>query len=285
LQDVLVFLSVYANGSVVGAARQHGTTPSHVSKSLQRLEQQLQTRLLARGGRGVKLTPAAVKLMPLLVTAADALRRARRGADLTRDVTVAAPSYLLSAFVPALVERIEGMRFRSVQLSPPTLLAAMGLRQFDVALSTGDAKLLPPSWRAETIGELDAGLFASPQLARSLGKVTPDALRKVPFVIPISFNNGQWEPVNDACPIPASERIVGHEAPAVGLALAIASRTNQLVFGPRLAARELVKQRKLVELRVPGWNVHAPLFLAVDIDRVTSRELGLIKAVAQSLLV
>jgi hypothetical protein len=232
----------------------------------------------------VKLTPAAVKVMPLLVSAADALRRARRGTDVTRDITVAAPSYLLSAFVPALVAGIDGMRFRSVQLSPPTLLAAMGLRQFDVALSTGDAKLLPPSWRAEQIGELGAGLFASPQLARSIGKVTLEGLRKVPFVIPVSFNNGQWEPVNDACPIPASERIAGHEAPAIGLGLAIASRTNQLVFGPRIAARDLVKQRQLVELRVPGWSVHAPLFLAVDIDRVTSRELALIKGVAQSLL-
>src|SRR5581483_3821761 len=170
-----------------------------------------------------------------------------------------------------------------VQLAPSTLLAAMGLRQFDVALSTGEAKL-PPSWRAEHIGQLGAGLFASPQLARSIGKPTPEALRKVPFVIPISFNNGQWEPVNDACPIPASERVVGHEAPAIGLGLSIAARTQQLVFGPRIAARDLVKQRRLVELKVPGWNVTTSMFLAVDIDRVTARELSLMKDVARGLL-
>ncbi len=282
LADVLMFLAVHANGLVTGAARAKGTTPSHVSKSLMRLEEQLQTQLLARGGRGVKLTNAAFRMMPLLVTAADALRRARRGSDVTRDITVAAPSYLLAAYVPALAADIDSMRFRSVQMAPPTILAAMGLRQFDVALSTGEPKL-PSMWRSELIGELGAGLFASPALAKTLD-ADPVLLKRIPFIAPVSFNNGQWEPVNDACPIPQSERTAGHEAPTIALALDIASRTSQLVFGPRIAARDLVERKKLVEIEVEGWNVRTPLYLAVDIDRITTRELKLLRDVATGLL-
>ena len=283
LADVMTFLSVRGHGSVTGAARAMGTTPSHVSKSLARLEGQLGTRLLARSGRGVTLTSAAFGLIPLLVTAADALLKAGRGTGQSRDVTVAAPSYLLHAFVPSLVANVSTMRFRGVQMAPPSILAQASLRQFDVALSTGDSKL-PASWRVEPIGELGSGLFASPALARKLGKVTSDSLRQQSFVTPVSFNAGKWEPMIDGCPLPIGERIAGHEAPTISLALAIAAQTHQLVFGPRIAARDAIAHRKLVEVKVPGWAVSTPIFLAVDIDRITSPELKLMRQVATGLL-
>ena len=283
LADVMTFLSVRGNGSVTGAARALGTTPSHVSKSLARLEGQLGTRLLARSGRGVTLTNAAFRLMPFLVTAADALLKAGRGVGQSRDVTVAAPSYLLQAFVPPLVANISTMRFRGVQMAPPSILAQASLRQFEVALSTGDSKL-PTSWRVEPVGQLGSGLFAAPTLAKKLGKVTSDSLRQQSFVTPVSFNAGKWEPMSDGCPLPVGERIAGHEAPTISLALAIAAQTNQLVFGPRIAAREAIVHSKLVEVKVPGWVVSTPMFLAVDVDRITSPELKLMREVAAGLL-
>ncbi|MBK7857008.1 MAG: LysR family transcriptional regulator [Archangiaceae bacterium] len=283
LNDVMVFLSVREHGSVTAAARAFSSTPSHVSKAIDRLERQLGTRLLAKSGRGVTLTPAAMRLLPLLTSAADALRRARKRVDSPRDITVASPSYLLWAFVPALAEAIDSMRFRALQLAPPGILAAMGTGQFEVALNTGEARL-PPSWVAEPLGELPAALFASPALAKQLGRPTLETLRRVPFITPVSFKGGQWEPIDDGCPLPVGERLNGHEAPAIGLALEIASTVPQLTFGPRIAARQHLKMRRLVEVPVPGWKVSSPMYLAVEMDRVTARELQLLKQVALGLL-
>lgn len=280
----MMFLSVRTHGSVTAAARALSSTPSHVSKSISRLERQLRTRLLARSGRGVTLTSDAVRLMPLLVTAADSLRRARLSTDAPRDVTVAAPSYLLNVLVPSLAALVPSMRFRGLQMAPPNIAAAMGSRQFEVALSTGEPKL-PPAWRAHALGVLSTGLFAMPALAKKLGRVTTlDALKQVPFVTPVSFNNNQWSPIDDGCPLPVGERIAGHEAPAIGLALEIAARVPHLVFGPRIAARAFLKQKRLVELHVPGWTVESQLYLAVDVDRITTRELKLMTDVAMELV-
>jgi DNA-binding transcriptional LysR family regulator len=284
LADVTTFLAVQARGSVTAAARSLGTTPSQVSKSMVRLERQIGERLLARSSRGVTLTTAAVRVMPFLTTAVDALLKVRRGANVSRDVTVGAPSYLLHAFVPALARTMGTLRFRGVQLAPGTILAQMGLRQFEVALSIGETTHLPKSWRAEQVGQVASGLFGPPALARRLGTLSLERLLEVPFITPVSFTGGQWQPVDDGCPLLVGERTAGHEAPTISLGLAIAAEVGQLVFGPRIAALEYVQQKRLVEFKVPGWNVLKPAFLAVDIDRVTIRELKQIKAVASALL-
>lgn len=272
LADVLTFLAVKERGSVTAAARSLSTTTSHVSKSLARLEGQLGLRLLARSGRGVTLTKAALQVIPELTMAAEALGRARRGTNqTTREVTVAAPSYLLQTFVPALAGSLPNMRVRGVQMGIGGILASLGSHQFEVALSTGE-RLVPRSWKAEPLGDLRAGLFCMPSLARRLGKVTVDSLKAIPFVTPVSFSYGQWEPMNDGCPLSVNERLGGHEAPTISLALAIATESPQLVFGPAVAAADLVAQKRLVEVVVPDWHVTSPLFLAVDIDRITMSE-------------
>ncbi|MBL8951343.1 MAG: LysR family transcriptional regulator [Myxococcaceae bacterium] len=282
LSDVNVFLAVRSHGSVTAAARLLDSSPSHVSKAIDRLERQLATKLLTRTGRGVTLTPAALKLAPLLTDAADALRKARKRGDEPRDVTVAAPSYLLNAYVPLLAEAMAAMRLRALQLSPPAIAASMGSGEFEVAFSPGSPRL-PPAWSSSIVGELGIGLFAQPALAKKLQKPTEEALRKQPFITPVQYKNGKWEPVDDGCPLPVGERLAGHEAPAIGLALEIAAHTPQLAFGPRIAARSFLQQKRLAEIHVPGWRVASPLYLAVDIDRITARERGTLIEIATKL--
>jgi DNA-binding transcriptional LysR family regulator len=282
--DVMMFLAVRTHGSVTAAARSMGSTPSHVSKALSRLERQLGTRLLARSGRGVTLTSSALRVLPLLSSAVDSLIKARQGANPVRDVTVAAPSYLLNAFVPALASAFPALRFRGLQLGPGAIRAQLGLNHFEVALSVGDSAAFPDSWHAEQVGALESGLFASTALAKKLGPVTVDAVGRLPFISPVTFTDGHWEPMDDDCPLPVGERIAGHEAPTISLALAIAAQTDQVVFGPRLSARDAVAAGQLVELAVPGWHVARPTFLAVDVDRVTGNELKQVRAVAKAML-
>jgi DNA-binding transcriptional LysR family regulator len=283
LSDVKAFLAVRAHGSVTGAARWLGSTPSHISKSIDRLERQLGAKLLNRSGRGIKLTRAATQLFPLLMSAAESLGRARQEAASPRDITVAAPSYLLHAYLPALALVVQDLRLRALQLSPPGILAGMGAGQFEVALSTGTART-PPTWTTEVVGEMHAGLFARPDLAKRLARATPEELRRVPFIVPVTFRNDQWEAIDEGCPIPVTDRVAGHEAPSIGLALEIATAVPQLAFGPRLAARHHVKDGRLVEVPVKNWNVTMSLWLAVDANLTSARDFKHMKAAAHSLL-
>jgi hypothetical protein len=90
--------------------------------------------------------------------------------------------------------------------------------------------------------------------------------------------------VDDDCPLPSSERRLGHEAQTIGLALELAARTDQLVFGPVIAAKRHIDGGTLVEVPVEGWNVRETLFVACNSDRVLSRVQGaILKAIRAQL--
>src|SRR6185436_9373872 len=255
LADLMTFLAVRRQGTVTAAARELSVTPSQVSKAISRLEKALRWRLLARGSRGVTLTPSAIRATPLFEAALESLRRARRGADAPLELTVAAPSYLLSAMLPRMAQQLAPIRCRALQLSQAAVSASMSLDQFEVGLLTARVPL-PGNWRGDEIGPMHSALYTTPATARSLKKpVTTAQLLPLPFVTPVSFSAGQWTPVQDGCPLPPNERLAGHEAQTISLALELAAETGQLIFGPALAAKEFVLSKRLVEVPVQGWSV------------------------------
>jgi hypothetical protein len=142
---------------------------------------------------------------------------------------------------------------------------------FQVALTIG-AEKLPSAWVSTRAGNVRRALFGSPELGKKLGH-TPSTtkLAGIPFVLPVYNSSGQFLPGDDGCPIPREERIIGHEAATIGVALELAAATNQLVFGPVLAARTLVLAGRLVEVRVPGWRLVDNLYFHANADRVLAR--------------
>lgn len=271
LADLMTFLAVRRQGTVTAAARELSVTPSQVSKAISRLERALRWRLLARGSRGVTLTPSAIRATPLFEAALESLRRARRGIDAPLEMTVAAPSYLLSAMLPRMAQALAPVRCRALQLSQAALSASLSLDQFEVGLLTA-AVPMPGNWHADRVGRMHSSLYAAPAVARALKRpVTVQQLLPMPFVTPVSFSAGQWTPVQDGCPLGPSERKAGHEAQTIALALELAAETGQIIFGPALAAKPFVQLKRLVEVPVQGWDVSFDLILAVDADRVTQR--------------
>lgn len=284
LADLMTFLAVRRQGTVTAAARELSVTPSQVSKAISRLERALRWRLLARGSRGVTLTPSAIRATPLFEAALESLRRARRGIDAPLEVTVAAPSYLLSAMLPRMAQALSPVRCRALQLSQGALSASLSLDQFEVGLLTAPVPM-PNNWHADTIGTMHSRLFTTPASARALRKpVSVAQVLPLPFVTPVSFNAGQWTPVQDGCPLAPNERKAGHEAQTIALALELAAETGQLVFGPVLAAKPFLERRRLVEVPVQGWDVAFDLILAVDADRVTQRAHQTLREVAREVV-
>lgn len=73
LNDIAIFVQVVRNGSFAETARQLGVPPNTLSRRLQRLEDQLGTRLLHRSTRKLKLTSAGQAFHERCVSAVDGL--------------------------------------------------------------------------------------------------------------------------------------------------------------------------------------------------------------------
>ncbi len=285
--DLLTFLAVRRTGSITGAARELRVTPSQVSKAISRLEALLKVRLLSRSSRGVALSEAGWRVTPHVEAAVARLRLvSRAGVQSPPEMTIAAPSYLLQPFLPTIALCQPDVRVRGLELPPGLLRAYAAENFFDMALVPADIERLPSTWVSVRIGDLRKALFGTPAAARQLGPgpVPVDKLRSTTFVVPIFNADGRFVAVDDDCPLPISERVAGHEAQTIGLALELAARTGQVVFGPVIAARKYLDKGSLVEIPVRGWDLRDPLYVACNSDRVLSRVQGsVLKALKASL--
>jgi DNA-binding transcriptional LysR family regulator len=274
LGDIQTFLAVRRLGSITNAARELQVTPSQVSKAIARLERQLQAELLSRGPRGVSLSEAAARISPLLEQMVEGLRAARESVeDPIPLLTFAAPSYLNAALLPRVAQALPDFHLRAVELPPSLIRAYASENLFDVAVAVEQGRL-PKQWIAEPLGKMRKSLFGRPDLVASLGPlpISREAARQLVYVTPVREVDGRLAPGDDGCPLHRGERRRGHEATTIRVALEIAARTSQVSFGPAIAAHEHVRDGRLAEIRVEGWeDISDPLFLLCNGDQVLAR--------------
>jgi DNA-binding transcriptional LysR family regulator len=276
--DLTTFLTVRRCGSITGAARELKVTPSQVSKAIVRLESQFKTTLLSRGARGVSISDDGMRMAPRFSDLVERLSQIRRESD-DPEITIAGASFLIGHFIPAITERLPRVRLRALEM-PPALVRSHGADNFfDMALTLGPSRL-PSLWTTVRVGEVRKSLFAAPALAKRIGKVrvTQDKLKEFAFVSPIYNVDKSFVPVDEDCPLARHERKLGHEVQTLSVALDVASRCEQLVFGPVLAAEPYVQAGRLVEIRVEGWDVRDALFVSSNVDRVLA---SIQKAIAE----
>lgn len=284
--DLITFLAVRRSGSITAAARELKVTPSQVSKAISRLEEHIHMKLLSRSSRGVSLSESGRRIVPHVESALARLRLMRRtDSSSALELTVAAPSYLIHLFLPTIAACQPQLRVRGLELPPALVRAYAAENFFDLTFLPSGTERLPAAWSAEAVGDIRKGLFGTPAMAKRLGAaVTADRLAKIPFVCPIYNTEGKFVAVDDDCPLSHADRQLGHEAQTIGLALELAARTDQLVFGPAIAARRYVTAGALQEIRVSGWNVSEPLYVACNGDRVLARvQNAIVKALREAL--
>ncbi len=270
--DVITFLTVHHMRSISAAARQLQVTPSQVSKAVARLEVFVGAQLLARGSRGVAVSMAGLRAIPMLEEIARGVRGLKAEKVQVPMVRVAAPSSLLSTVAGVLARNTRGMRFSCLELDPLRTRALAFEDVFDVALLEGD-RHLGELYTHDPLGTAESCLFARPSLAQKLGEqpIAQEALLGVPFVMPLLLQDTRVAGGKDLCPFPFEQRTAGHAAATFGAALELATHSDNLVFGPRVAARGRLARRELVEIEVQGWAVRWQIHLACHTTRVTQK--------------
>lgn len=284
LGDLDTFFAVRRFGAVTSAARALGASPSHVSKTIARLEAQLQVMLLSRGAHGVTLTDEALRILPDLEQAMTCLARVFHGeSQEARALNFAAPSFLVSLFLPVIARTLPHLRMQALELPPPVVRSLAPEHQFDLSLMVGEA-CLPRSWHTRRVGEIRRGLLARPPMAQQLRPfpVEPARLRGFPFITPVYTLNGQFVQADDDCPLGFVERKLGHKTQTLRVALDLAVEIDQLLFAPILSARQFLDSGALVEVPVRDWHVTEPLVLACYPDRLLAQEFNAVAAAVET---
>lgn len=165
--DLRFFLAAVRAGSFVRAAADLRTNQTTVGRRLERLEAGLGVKLFDRVGRGMRVTPAGLRLLPLaeaMEEAAGAIERDLAGHDreLAGEVTIAAPeglaSFVLTPWLADLRQRyplvtlrirvgnqVVDLRTRTadlaLQVTPPSDPRAVGIRvgMFRIALFAAES--------------------------------------------------------------------------------------------------------------------------------------------------
>lgn len=276
--DVVTFLTVHHTRSISAAARQLQVTPSQVSKAVARMEAFVGAQLLTRSARGVSVSLAGLRAIPMLEEIARGVRHLRVSTDAVPIVRLAAPSSIMAAAAKELAGACEGYRFQCLELDPVRTRALAFEDVFDVAILAED-RGLGEVYAHEKIGETCSALFARPALAARLGPgpIPPERLVGVPFVMPALISDTRVVGGKDMCPMPFEERTQGHSAATFGAALELAASSDQVVFGPRLTARGWLDRGELVEVPVEGWDVRWAVWLDCHTTRVQARTMRAIR--------
>lgn len=285
IADVLTFLTVQRCGSISGAARELMVTPSQVSKTIGRLEELLGASLLSRSANGVTLLDEGRRVVPQFEQMLD-LARSLRGhtAGAPRVLGFAAPSYMAAFFLPLVAALEPTFRIRVLELPPAQIRAHLSTGHFDVALSIGEMPLAT-SWESTFAGDLEKGVFCSPATAKLLGEGPIDKARltDLPLISPVYLTDAGFLPIEDDCPLSRRDRKVGHETTTFAMGLALATRTNQLVYGPVIGALPFLEAGLVVKLEVQGWeSSRDAMHVACNTERITRTEQRMLVSVISS---
>jgi DNA-binding transcriptional LysR family regulator len=153
LERLTIFDAVASSGTIAGAARSLGYTPSAVSQQLASLEREARTPLVERSNRGVTLTSAGQFLAARAGDILDAVRTAFD--DIDPSANTARTPLVVAAFPTAIIEILLPLRQHlasTIELSivdaeSEHALEAVTSRTVDAAIIDGYAHQLRPGLR------------------------------------------------------------------------------------------------------------------------------------------
>lgn len=144
LERLRVLQAVSTTGTIAGAARALGYTPSAVSQHLATLEREATIALVERSNRGVVLTAAGLQLAGRASEVLDVVRNAfdeigRGGAAFTPVAVAAFPTAVTRLLLPLRARLAPAVELTVVAAESEAALRALQARQVDCAITDGEA--------------------------------------------------------------------------------------------------------------------------------------------------
>jgi DNA-binding transcriptional LysR family regulator len=237
LRRVRLLSELARRGTIAEVARTVGYTPSAVSQSLSRLEQEVGVALLERDGRRVRLTPAANALVAradraLAELDAAAAELAAEAGTVRGPVAVGAfPSAAVALVIPSVTEaarRHPELRCAVHEHEPDEAIRRLRAGELDLVVSERNDDIAPPP---------TGGLEAHALLSEPLLLVLPDTGDASPQPIDLAgFREADW-----ITGLPGSQyaSALDRAAAAAGFAARVAHRADEAFVVQSLVAAGL----------------------------------------------
>ncbi len=271
------FVAVAELGSFSAAAHRLGVQKSSVSRSIARLESAIETRLVHRTTRRVTLSAAGASLYETIVEPMAALRTATSGlveldGSPTGRLRVTAPVDIGSLISESVARFTERYRRVEVELRLTSDVVDLVGERVDIAVRVATRPLHDSSLHVKSMGELRAGVFASPlYLARQGVPKSPDQLAAHEWVVFSStrrlriYNDGKSLAVATKGHVVCDDMIFLLHAVRHGIGLGLL---------PHFLAEPEVRAGKLVQV-VPAWDaVGAKVWLMTQAARKASKSVA-----------
>jgi len=293
IEELRTLVTIADTGSLAGAARRLGHPKSTVAKRVAQLERRLDTRLLERGPRAIRLTDECARL---LEPARDIIARAdelwlivRHPSDhVSGPLRISVPTLLGSTLFPPVLARFVSS-YPSVDLSVTAEdryvdLVADG---YDCAIRLGPGH--DPDVTRRRLGASSLILVAHPDYAEAADAAHPrqlDALDAIAFEAKAGNTIWNLKRGEEAFSLRPKVRLSFRNLPAIAQMLKTFSAVALL---PQFLVEEDIRARRLVRV-CPGWQgdqhdisvvfssrSHMPRRLRVFVDHLAAefRELGL----------
>jgi DNA-binding transcriptional LysR family regulator len=263
LSDLAFFSELLRYSSMQEMARTKGVQPSTVSKIVSRLEAMAGRRLVERSRTGYRVTDEGRNLIRLAQPLLEQVRQyggQGRQARSPTWVTIACPNLVSTRLLPGALascrERYPRQAYRLLDLAPAESLHAALSGFFDVIFHWGGGDW-PRSWHSVEVGPVRFGLFG--RAGHPLGAEAEEgSVLGYPFVMPTYWMRDQVLAADDRCPAPRDCRKAGDLTGTGESALHLVAASDQLVFVPVFLAQELVRARRIQEIRCAQWAEVAP---------------------------
>lgn len=174
---IRTFLAVANSGTVSQAALDLGVNHATVIRRLQMLEQDLGLRLFERLQSGYLMTEQAQALLPQAVQmqlAAQALELQSKAAEQIPQgkLKLSLPEPALLNYSPLLAQFSSTFKRIELELNSTTTTSNLNKLEADVVLRLTNQP--PQTWVGSCIGELEFGIFASPEFLQQAKNLAPE---------------------------------------------------------------------------------------------------------------
>ncbi len=277
IRDLNIYLELTKVMSVREVARRQSLSPSQVSKSIQKIESALGTKLFDRTAKGVSLTPPGRRAMKHFSTIIKEIEKlaGEKESPTTHEqrLGIGSVSFLASHLLPQVVadlfNEFKKVKWNILEVAPDQMSSAAMRGAFDVALHLSPISW-PSTWFTKRIGEMSWHLCAR----KGHPVLSDPSLQNIlsySFITPIYWTYEGLHEANDFFPNKKVKRAVAHQTSTAETAINLVSVSDSLSYLPDVLIRRY-ENDGLVE-RVTSKEMpptQKPLFLSVRADLIST---------------
>lgn len=279
INDLFIVSELPSFSSIRNLASHMDISAAALSKRITLIEKCLNRSLISRSSKGINITEEGLttaKWANEILIKTNTLPRKEASSEDKKNLVVGSRGFLISSLLPCFVKAFStNYKLSFIDLSPKDTSKLMRSQQIDISI-TLDQKDVSENWKSYYIGDLVWELMCNKEntISKTIGL---EDLEKHSIAHSTFYDGDKVVYGEDFLKVPQNYKNHGHGIQNTASAISLALSSDQLIFVPKLAAKNELKQNtlKIVNIRHIEKTIN-PIYLNVNIDKVTKKSLEIL---------